>query len=169
MQQTYPGPTTTQPAETRWPTWMAVAFALAWFAVLALAMYIGAIEPRQFLAWFIAFPMFALYPGVAAFAASRAKSPRLVIAVAALVPTAVLGWTLLSNAVTGSWPFVHDRRVMYFFVTLFAGLGLLYAIRMGTRVMRQGHVVTAYAVAGVVFITAMICSFYPAFVLTPWL
>jgi hypothetical protein len=160
--------TTTQPAASGWSTPAATVFALTWFAVLALAMYIGLNDPRQMLAWFVAYPMCALYPGVAAFAAFRAKSSRLVIAVATLVPTAVLGWTLLSNAVTGSWPFVRDSRVLYCFVTLFAGLVLMHAIRFGVQAMRERDVVIGYTVAGVIFITAMMCTFFVAFMLTPW-
>ena len=149
-------------AAASWSTLTAVVFALTWFAVLAVAMYVGLNQPTLLLAWFIAYPMFALYPGVAAFAAWRSRSPRLVIAVAVLVPMAVLGWTLLTNAVTGSGIFVRDHRVMYFLVTLFAGLGLMYAIRMGVRVMRDGHVVIGTVGAGATFILATAIAFFPA-------
>src|SRR4029450_13460596 len=124
------------PAASKGATAGAIAFALTWFAVLALAMYIGLNDPRQMLAWFVAYPMFALYPGVAALAASRTDSPRLVIAVTVVGPPLVLGWTLLSNAVYGTVR-VIDRRGPYFFLTLFTGLALVYGVRIGAQLIRD--------------------------------
>ena len=165
-----------RPVQHTWPTSLAVGVALGWFAILALAMWIGSNDPRPIQAWFVAYPMFALYPGVAGLAASRARSPGVVVALATLIPMVAL-WLALLPAAVDDTPFgVRDDRVQYALVTLVSGLGLLVAIRTGARVMRRGAnrsgiqgggvTVPGFAVAGVIFLAATAIAFYPVIILT---
>jgi hypothetical protein len=156
--------TRTEPTAGSWPTSTAIGVALGWFAVLALSMWFGSNGSRPIVAWFVADPMFVLYPGVAALAASRTRSSNLVIALATLIPMAAL-WLVLSPAVFDT-PFgVRDDRLKYAFVTLVIGLGLLVATRIGARAMRRGHPVLGFAVAGAFFVVATTIASFPLIVL----
>jgi len=158
--------TRTQPVEGTWPISTAVGVALGWVAVLVLSMWIGSNGPRPIAAWFVAYPMFALYPGVAALAASRARSSNVVIALATLVPMAAL-WLALSPAAVGDTPFgVRDDRLAYAFVTLVSGLGLFVAIRVGARVMRRGLPFPGFVIAGAIFVVVVGVASFPLFILT---
>ena len=156
--------TRTEPTAGSWPTSTAIGVALGWFAVLALSMWFGSNGSRPIVAWFVAYPMFVLYPGVAALAASRARSSNLVIALATLIPMAAL-WLALSPEVYDT-PFgVRDDRLKYAVFTLVFGLGLLVATRIGARAMRRGHIVLGFAVAGAFFVLIAGIASFPFVVL----
>jgi len=160
-----------QPIPRMWPTSLAVGVALAWFSVLAFAMWLGANPPQPIAAWFVAYPMFALYPGVAALAAARAQSPSIVAAVATLLPTAVL-WLALAPGALYDAPFgVLDRRLEYGIYTVVTGSGLLIGIRAGARVMRRpsrARIALGFVAAGAIFVTIAAVAFYGLLVFTTY-
>jgi hypothetical protein len=152
--------TEVEPLDRTWPTATAVLVSLGWFAVLALAMWIGSNGPRPIMAWFVAYPMFALYPGVAAFAAVRTRSSTLVMSIAALVPSVALAWALLPSAIQEGPRGIRDERWIYAVFTLVSGLGLLVGIRAGTRLMRFGtRTIRGFVVAGAIFIAVTALAF----------
>ena len=156
--------TRTEPTAGSWPTSTAIGVALGWFAVLALSMWFGSNGSRPIVAWFVAYPMFVLYPGVAALAASRARSSNLVIALATLIPMAAL-WLALSPEMYDT-PFgVRDDRLGYAFVTLVSGLGLLVAIKVGAPVMRRGLPFPGFVIAGAIFVVAAGIASFPLIIL----
>ena len=158
--------TRTEPTAGSWPTSTAIGVALGWFAVLALSMWFGSNGSRPIVAWFVAYPMFVLYPGVAALAASRTRSSNLVIALATLIPMAALWLALLPTAVQDS-PFgVRDDRAKYAFITVVSGIGLLVAAQSGAGLMRRGRTAMGFAVAGVIFVLVIAVAFLPAIILT---
>ena len=129
-------------------------------------MWIGSNGSRPIAAWIVAYPMFVLYPGVAALAASRARSPNVVIALATLVSVAAL-WLALSPVMVGvSRLGVRDDRLKYALETFVCGLGLLVAIRNGERVMRRGHRLRGFVIAGAIFVVAACIAFTPELVIT---
>ena len=147
-----------RPVQGTWPTSLAAGVTLGWFAILALAMWIGLNDPTILPAWFVAYPMFALYPGVAAFAVSRAGSG-VVTALATLVPLAAL-WLALQTAAVQETPFgIRDDRLEYGLYTLVNGLGLLVGIRSGARLMRARHTILGFIAAGVVFVVVAAFAF----------
>src|SRR5262245_4501876 len=140
-----------RPVQGTWPNSLAIGTALGWFAILALAIWAGSNGPRPVEAWFVAYPMFALYPGVAALGVSRATSPGAVTALAVLIPMAAL-WLAFQSAALQEGPHgIRDDRLEYGIYTLVNGLGLLVGIRTGVRLMRARHTVVGFAAAGVVF------------------
>jgi hypothetical protein len=129
-------------------------------------MWIGSNGSRPIAAWFVAYPMFALYPGVAALAASRARNANLVIALATLVPMAAL-WLALSPAVVIDPRFgILDQRDKYALMTFVVGLGLLEAARIGANFMRRGHRFRGFVIAGAIFVVAAIIASFPLTMLT---
>jgi len=124
-------------------------------------MWFGSNGSRPIVAWFVAYPMFVLYPGVAALAASRARSSNLVIALATLIPRAAL-WLALSPEMYDTPVGDRDDRLTYAFVTLVIGLGLFVATRIGARAMRRGHIVLGFAVAGAFFVVATGIAAFPS-------
>ncbi|HET9346160.1 MAG TPA: hypothetical protein VFO05_10685 [Candidatus Limnocylindrales bacterium] len=157
--------TTTAQRQSTWPTSLAIGVALGWFAVLSLAMWLGSNAPRPIAAWLVAYPMFALFPGVAGLAVSRAKSPGLVTALSTAVPMAAL-WLVLQSSTVQETPFgTRDDRLKYGIYAVVIGLGLLVAIRTGARLMRSGHTLLGFLAAGLIFVgVAALASYLLLFV-----
>ena len=156
------------PMQGNWRTAFAVLIPLEWLGVLALAMWLGSNGPRPIAAWFVAYPMFVLYPGVAALAASRAGSSTAVNAVATLTAIGALAWAL-APAMVQEGPYgVRDDRDVYLPAILVAGFALALGIRAGTRLIRRGHSLIGMSVAGAVFVLPTVVAFYAAISFTTY-
>jgi hypothetical protein len=150
------------PIQGSWRTGFAVLIPLEWLGVLALAMWLGSNGPRPIAAWFVAYPMFALYPGIAAFAASKASSPTAVNAVATLTAIGALAWALAPAMVQKGPRGVRDDRDIYVPAILACGFALALAIRAGTRLIDRGRTFLGIVVAGAVFVLPTVVAFYAA-------
>lgn len=158
--------TTSLRLENRWPTWTAVLLILAWLGVLALAIWIGSNGARPVAAWFVAYPMFALYPWFVAYTAVRAQSGSAIITAGALTGTLAMTSALMSDAVRQGARGVVDSRPLYAAISLIFGLGLLVGIRVGARTMRgQDRTVLGAVAAGGVFLSTTVVVFFPMFII----
>ena len=151
--------TAERPAQGSWPTTLAVGVVLGWLAVLALSMWLGSNGARPIAAWFVAYPMFVLYPSLAAFAASKSGSPTAVNAVATLTAIAALAVTLSPAMVQETIRGIRDDRYLYLPAILVTAFALALGIRTGTRLIRRGRLILGIAIAAAIFVIPTVFAF----------